>query len=173
MRLSSTGLLRWVYKLLCWGDDALGKSFAILIQLGAILAVLSIYFGRLWALTKAMFTEWAAARFIIGVLIAFVSLASSFVLNDFSVLYVAEHSNSSLPVAYRIAGVWGGHEGSLLLGALMRVVWAGAGAGLRRALPAIPGCLLARAPLLAALELVASDTLILLGDYGDRGPDSR
>jgi hypothetical protein len=31
-----------------WGDDAFGKSFAILIQLGAILALLSIYFGRLW-----------------------------------------------------------------------------------------------------------------------------
>jgi undecaprenyl-diphosphatase len=58
-----------------WGDDAFGKSFAILIQLGAILALLSIYFGRLWALAKAMFTQWEAARFVIGVLLAFLPAA--------------------------------------------------------------------------------------------------
>ena len=58
-----------------WGDDAFGKSFAILIQLGAILALLTIYFGRLWALAKEMFTQWAAARFVIGVLLAFLPAA--------------------------------------------------------------------------------------------------
>jgi undecaprenyl-diphosphatase len=73
--VSSTGHLLLMEDLLGWGDDAFGKSFAILIQLGAILALLTIYFGRLWALTKAMFTEWAAARFIIGVLIAFLPAA--------------------------------------------------------------------------------------------------
>jgi undecaprenyl-diphosphatase len=73
--VSSTGHLLLIEDLLGWCDDAFGKSFAILIQLGAILALLTIYFGRLWALTKAMFTEWAAARFIIGVLIAFLPAA--------------------------------------------------------------------------------------------------
>jgi undecaprenyl-diphosphatase len=58
-----------------WGDDAFGKSFAILIQLGAILALLTIYFGRLWGLAKAMFTQWEAARFIIGILLAFLPAA--------------------------------------------------------------------------------------------------
>ena len=57
------------------------------------------------------------------VLIAFVSLTYAFVSNDFSVLYVAEHSNSALPLQYRIAGVWGGHEGSLLLWIMMLNVW--------------------------------------------------
>jgi cytochrome c-type biogenesis protein CcmF len=46
---------------------------------------------------------------------AFVILAWSFYSNDFSVLYVAEHSNSQMPVMYRLGAVWGGHEGSLLL----------------------------------------------------------
>ncbi len=73
--VSSTGHLLLMEQLLGWGDDAFGKSFAILIQLGAILALFSIYFGRLWALTKAIFTEWAAARFIIGLLIAFLPAA--------------------------------------------------------------------------------------------------
>jgi cytochrome c-type biogenesis protein CcmF len=55
--------------------------------------------------------------------IAFACLTYSFVINDFSVGYVASHSNSALPLQYRIAGVWGGHEGSLLLWALMLGVW--------------------------------------------------
>jgi undecaprenyl-diphosphatase len=58
-----------------WGDDNFGKSFAILIQLGAILALLTIYFGRLWVLALRMFTDWAAARFVIGILLAFLPAA--------------------------------------------------------------------------------------------------
>lgn len=73
--VSSTGHLLLMEHLFGWGDDAFGKSFAILIQLGAILALLSIYFGRLWALAKAMFTQWEAARFVIGVLLAFLPAA--------------------------------------------------------------------------------------------------
>lgn len=57
------------------------------------------------------------------VLGAFVCLTASFVLHDFSVLYVASNSNSALPLQYRIAGVWGGHEGSLLLWVQMLAVW--------------------------------------------------
>jgi undecaprenyl-diphosphatase len=73
--VSSTGHLLLMEHIFGWGDDAFGKSFAILIQLGAILALLSIYFGRLWALAKEMFTQWAAARFVIGVLLAFLPAA--------------------------------------------------------------------------------------------------
>ena len=54
---------------------------------------------------------------------AFGCLTYSFVANDFSVAYVVDHSNSALPLHYRIAGVWGGHEGSLLLWTLMLGVW--------------------------------------------------
>jgi len=85
--------------------------------------------------------DWAASArplaYALGamVAVAFVCLASSFVRNDFSVLYVAQHSNSALPLAYRIAGVWGGHEGSLLLWALMLVVWTVAVARFSRTLP--------------------------------------
>ena len=54
---------------------------------------------------------------------AFGCLVYSFVTNDFSVQYVAAHSNSALPLEYRVAGAWGGHEGSLLLWCLMLGVW--------------------------------------------------
>ena len=54
---------------------------------------------------------------------AFGCLTWSFVTNDFSVSYVAMNSNSALPLQYRVAGAWGGHEGSLLLWCLMLGVW--------------------------------------------------
>jgi cytochrome c-type biogenesis protein CcmF len=57
------------------------------------------------------------------VAIAFACLVASFVRNDFSVLYVASNSNSALPLEYRIAAAWGGHEGSLLLWVLMLSGW--------------------------------------------------
>jgi cytochrome c-type biogenesis protein CcmF len=55
--------------------------------------------------------------------IAFGILAWSFYINDFSVLYVAEHSNSQLPFIYRLGAVWGGHEGSLLLWIFLLSTW--------------------------------------------------
>ena len=54
---------------------------------------------------------------------AFGCLVYSFVTNDFSIAYVANNSNSQLPLQYRISGAWGGHEGSLLLWTLMLGVW--------------------------------------------------
>ncbi|MDE2370010.1 MAG: heme lyase CcmF/NrfE family subunit [Burkholderiales bacterium] len=73
------------------------------------------------------------AAFIVA---AFVCLAASFVRNDFSVLYVASNSNSALPLQYRFAAVWGGHEGSLLLWMLMLNVWSIAVAQFSQRLPA-------------------------------------
>lgn len=65
---------------------------------------------------------------------AFASLTWSFYVNDFSVQYVAEHSNVQLPTLYRLGAVWGGHEGSLLLWVFMLSAWAVAVAFLSRTL---------------------------------------
>ncbi len=54
---------------------------------------------------------------------AFLCLAYAFATKDYSVVYVANNSNSQLPLQFRIAAVWGGHEGSLLLWALILSVW--------------------------------------------------
>jgi undecaprenyl-diphosphatase len=86
--VSSTGHLLLMEHFFGWGDDAFGKSFAILIQLGAILALLTIYFGRLWALATSMFTQWAAARFVIGVLLAFLPAA---VIGALAASYIKSH----------------------------------------------------------------------------------
>ncbi|NCN23593.1 MAG: cytochrome c biogenesis protein CcsA, partial [Gallionella sp.] len=67
--------------------------------------------------------------------LSFAALTYAFLNNDFSVLYVAQHSNSQLPAIYRFSAVWGGHEGSLLLWALFLSVWTAAVALFSRHLP--------------------------------------
>ncbi len=73
--------------------------------------------------------DWMAlTRPATYLLFGLVTLASAclmyaFVASDFSVLYVASNSNTHLPLQYRVAGFWGGHEGSLLLWMQMLVVW--------------------------------------------------
>ena len=69
--VSSTGHLLLVGHFLGFDDESFGKSFDVLIQLGAILALLSIYFTRLWRLFLGMFTNRDDQLFVIGVLLAF------------------------------------------------------------------------------------------------------
>jgi len=69
------------------------------------------------------------------VAVAFGVLAWAFQRNDFSVLYVAQNSNSALPAFYRFAAVWGAHEGSLVLWALALATWSLAVAAFSRQLP--------------------------------------
>src|ERR1700730_1157626 len=70
----------------------------------------------------AMARPTAQAQFIF-VAIPFFCLAYSFINNDFSVLNVANNSNSQLPLQYRLAATWGSHEGSLLLWTFMLTIW--------------------------------------------------
>jgi undecaprenyl-diphosphatase len=73
--VSSTGHLLLIERFFGFDDDELGKTFVVLIQLGAILAILSIYFARLWKIAVGMFTDAAARNFVVGVLIAFLPAA--------------------------------------------------------------------------------------------------
>jgi undecaprenyl-diphosphatase len=73
--VSSTGHLLLMEHFLGFDDGAFGKSFAVLIQLGAILALLSIYFIRLWNIAIGFFTDPQARRFVLGVLLAFLPAA--------------------------------------------------------------------------------------------------
>ncbi|MBU3698182.1 heme lyase CcmF/NrfE family subunit [Dechloromonas sp.] len=77
----------------------------------------------------------AASAMALLVTFSFACLTQAFVTNDFSVVYVAQHSNTLLPTAYRVAAVWGGHEGSLLLWILMLTWWAFLVAMLSQQLP--------------------------------------
>jgi undecaprenyl-diphosphatase len=73
--VSSTGHLLLMQRFFGFSDDDFGKSFAVLIQFGAILALLSIYSMRLWQLFRGVFNDPQARRFVIGVLIAFLPAA--------------------------------------------------------------------------------------------------
>ena len=69
--------------------------------------------------------------------LSFAVLAHAALTDDFSVKYIAGHSNSLLPTQYKFAAVWGGHEGSLLLWVLMLSGWTAAVALLSNSLPLI------------------------------------
>ncbi|MDO9236808.1 MAG: heme lyase CcmF/NrfE family subunit [Aquabacterium sp.] len=101
------------------GQLALALALAVSILLSTI---------PMWGAYRNNTGQMALARPLARILFlmvcaAFVALTACFIQNDFSVLYVASNSNSALPVAYRMAAVWGGHEGSLLMWVLMLCGW--------------------------------------------------
>src|SRR5271155_3282605 len=65
----------------------------------------------------------AACGQFVFVVLAVGVLVNAFVQFDFSVRYVAENSNSALPLFYRVTALWGAHEGSLLLWILVLTLW--------------------------------------------------
>ncbi|MCF8165291.1 MAG: heme lyase CcmF/NrfE family subunit [Rhodoferax sp.] len=102
-----------------FGHYALILAFCIAIIQGTLPLVGAHQSRREWILLARP----AAHAVFLLLAIAFVILAWSFYSNDFSVLYVAEHSNSQMPVIYRLGAVWGGHEGSLLLWVFLLSTW--------------------------------------------------
>ncbi len=112
-------------------------QFALALALGVSLLA-GMY--PLWGAARGQEAWMALARPLTYWQLALVSLAFGCLLlafwhNDFSLLYVAEHSNRALPWYYRLAAVWGGHEGSMLLWVLILGGWSAAVAWRSRALP--------------------------------------
>ncbi len=94
------------------------------------LALVQAFFGLAGSYRKL--DNWMAASCsavagqLVFTLFAFACLTAAFLRNDFSVLYVANNSNTELPMFYRFAAVWGAHEGSLLLWLLILSAWSAA-----------------------------------------------
>jgi cytochrome c-type biogenesis protein CcmF len=82
------------------------------------------------------FGEPAALSQVALILIAFLALMHAYVVSDFSVANVATNSHSSKPLIYRISGVWGNHEGSMLLWVLILAIFGAAVAVFGNNLPA-------------------------------------
>ena len=102
----------------------IGHFALILALLLAIVGSSVPLLGAHYGIDAWMRLAWPVARAQFGfVAVAFGALAWSFVHNDFSVLYVAENSSSTLPAIYRFTAVWGGHEGSLLLWVQWLTLW--------------------------------------------------
>jgi cytochrome c-type biogenesis protein CcmF len=99
----------------------------------------------------------AAIAQLLFVAVAYACLTWAFVSHDFSVLYVTRNSNIELPLIYRISGVWGAHEGSLLLWSLVLAIWTAAVAVFSPNVPRIM-----RARVLAVLGLVSCGFLLFI-----------
>lgn len=100
---------------------------SILLCLALGIAVL-LSFYPLWGVARNDARLMSSSRPLAWLLFlcvtgAFLVLVNAFIVNDFSVTYVANNSNTQLPIWYRIAATWGAHEGSLLLWVLLMSGW--------------------------------------------------
>ncbi|MGV8919892.1 MAG: heme lyase CcmF/NrfE family subunit [Pseudomonas sp.] len=120
----------------------------------AIVPLIGAWRGdRLW-MSLAQPAAWGQFAFLV---FAFGTLTYSFMTDDFSVGYVANNSNSSLPWYYKFSAVWGAHEGSLLLWALILGGWTFAVSIFSRQLPQV---MLAR--VLAVMGMISVGFLLFL-----------
>ncbi len=98
----------------------------------AIVPLVGAQTNRTWLMQYARPMALGQATFLA---ISFAVLTYCFVVDDFSVAYVANNSNSLLPTMFKVSAVWGAHEGSLLLWVLMLGLWGAAVALFSRSLP--------------------------------------
>jgi cytochrome c-type biogenesis protein CcmF len=111
--------------------------FALVLALVVSLVQLFLPLYGVWVrnpAAQAVGSSAAVVQFGL-VLFAFLALVHAFISNDFTLDYVARQSNTRLPVFYQVSAVWGGHEGSLLLWALVLSGWTAAVALFSRSLP--------------------------------------
>ena len=99
--------------------------FALILALAlslilSLMPIIGSFTGNLRWMNQARSLTYGVFGFV---LVSFICLVTLFVGDDFSVVYVAGHSNSLLPLQYKISAVWGGHEGSLLLWILILAGW--------------------------------------------------
>ena len=111
--------------------------FALILALAlaviqAVFPLAGSYNGRQSWMHMARPLAWGQFTFLA---IAFACLLQAFLSDDFSVVYVARNSNSLMPTLYKVSAVWGAHEGSLLLWALMLGGWGAVVAAFSRNLP--------------------------------------
>jgi cytochrome c-type biogenesis protein CcmF len=113
------------------GEFALILAFCF----SVLLATIPLYGATVNNAVWMSFAKPLARGQFLFVAISFVCLAYAFSQDDFTVKYVAEHSNSHLPMQFKLSAVWGGHEGSLLLWAFILSGWTVAVSLFSRALP--------------------------------------
>ncbi|WPP47430.1 heme lyase CcmF/NrfE family subunit [Pseudomonas sp. AN-1] len=100
----------------------------------ATLPMIGAWRGDAQWMSLARPAAWGQFAFL---LFSFLCLTQAFLVDDFSVAYVASNSNSALPWFYKFSAVWGAHEGSLLLWALILASWTFAVSVFSRQLPEV------------------------------------
>ncbi len=110
-------------------------SLILAMFLSALLAIIPLVGASRSSLILVNYARPLSVGVTLFIGISFAALVYAFVTNDFSVVYVANNSNTALPWFYRVSAVWGGHEGSLLLWVLILALWVLAVALKSKALP--------------------------------------
>ncbi|WP_430463010.1 heme lyase CcmF/NrfE family subunit [Thalassolituus sp. LLYu03] len=111
----------------------LALIFALLVAaLQVVVPLVGVRSGQNWLMAYARPLASAQALFLV---LSLLVLAYCFVVDDFSVAYVAKNSNTALPTPYKISAVWGAHEGSLLLWVTLLGLWGLAVSLFSRSLP--------------------------------------
>ena len=113
------------------GNYGLALALALSIFL-AILPLVGAEKGNAKLMSLGRPLTWAM---FLALSLSFGSLFYLFAVNDFSVQYVVNNSNSTLPLQYRLSAVWGSHEGSLLLWIWLLALWAVGVATFTRKMP--------------------------------------
>ncbi len=103
--------------------------FALVLAL--VQATVPLWAAHTGRTTLANIAIPAAQSQALMVIVAFLALTNAYVTSDFSVLNVAENSHSAKPLIYKISGVWGNHEGSMLLWVLILALFGGSVATVR------------------------------------------
>ncbi|MDT0627723.1 heme lyase CcmF/NrfE family subunit [Alteromonas sp. W364] len=98
-------------------------SLIIALVLSILLAVYPLWGAQIHNQTMMRMGRPLSFALFLFTAFAYICLTYSFYVDDFSVQYVAQNSNSALPWYYKITAVWGGHEGSFLLWCLIFAVW--------------------------------------------------
>ena len=111
--------------------------FALVLAFAAALAqtVIPFWGARVGDIGLMTVGRNAALIQLALIALAFVALVNAHLTSDFSVLNVAENSNVAMPAIYKISGVWGNHEGSMLLWVLILAIFGALVALFGRALP--------------------------------------
>jgi cytochrome c-type biogenesis protein CcmF len=112
-------------------------EFALIIALflSVVLALVPMYGASTANEMWMSYAKPLAMGQFLFVIISFICLGYAFSQDDFSVVYVAQHSNSQMPIQFKLSAIWGGHEGSLLLWALILTGWTFAVSRFSKALP--------------------------------------
>jgi cytochrome c-type biogenesis protein CcmF len=113
------------------GHFSLSLALCLAILLAVVPLLGAARCNQLW-MSYARPLAWGQFFFLV---ISFICLVAAFVADDFSVAYVANNSNTALPVAFKVSAVWGAHEGSLLLWVLILSGWTFAVSVFSRKLP--------------------------------------
>ncbi len=113
------------------GNYALSLSFA----LALLLAFFPLWGARIQSVQLMQLAKPLTYSLFFTLSFSFGALFYLFAVNDFSVQYVVNNSNTALPLMYRLSAVWGSHEGSLLLWVWLLSLWSTAVAIFSRALP--------------------------------------